>query len=411
MSRCSTNSLIFSLLFLLVLPVASMAQDKKALQEKKQQLQKEIDYTNKLLSETEKSKKTSINQLRQIDKQISSREELIQTMEEEIGLAEDTISLLTASIDTLENQLDQLKEEYAKMINYAYRNRDDYDRLMFILSSENFYQAFKRLKYFQQYSEYRKTQAQRIDEQQGLIDSKINLLTAIKKSKEGLLRAKLQERNQLSSQKNKKVEVVNSLKGKEKKLKKDLQQKREAAEQINKAIEKIIAEEIRRAREAAKKAGKSEKGFPMTPEAQALSNSFAENKGKLPWPVGEGVITAEFGEHPHPSLKGVKVQNNGIDISTKKGNMGRAIYKGKVSRVIIIPREGKVVMVSHGDYFTVYSYFKEVFVSAGDEVDTKQSLGVLVDDQNENASQMHLEIWKVMNKLNPEQWIYKSNEL
>ncbi|MAY83188.1 MAG: peptidase M23 [Flavobacteriales bacterium] len=409
MSRYSTNSLIFLLFILLALPVASLAQSKKDLQEKKKQLQKEIEYTNKLLSETEKSKNTSLNQLRQIDKQISSREELINTMEAEIAMVEDTIELLSASIDTLENEIEELKEEYAKMINFAYRNRDDYDRLMFILSSENFYQAFKRLKYFQQYSAYRKSQAERISAQQELIDSKINLLTAIKKSKEGLLKAKLLERNELSSEKNKKEEVVNSLKGKEQKLKKDLQQKREAAEQINKAIEKIIAEEIRRAREAAKKAGKSEKGFPMTPEAQALSNSFAENKGKLPWPVGEGVITAEFGEHPHPTLKGVKVQNNGIDISTKKGNMGRAIYKGKVSRVIIIPREGKVVMISHGDYFTVYSYFKEVFVSAGDEVDTKQSLGVLVDDQEENASQMHLEIWKVMNKLDPASWIYKSN--
>lgn len=411
MSRYSFKALIIILFSLLVLPTASLAQDKKVLQEKKQQLQKEIQYTNQLLSETEKSKKTSLNQLRQIDKQISSREQLIQTMEEEIGMVEDTIVQLSASIDTLEAALIQLKEEYARMINYAYRNRNDYDRLMFILSSENFYQAFKRLKYFQQYSTYRKSQAEKISQQQMLLDAKINLLTAIKKSKEGLLKAKLQERNQLSTQKVKKVEVVNSLKGKEQKLKKDLQQKREAAKQINKAIEKIIAEEIRRAREAAKKAGKSEKGFPMTPEALALSNSFAENRGKLPWPVGEGVITAEFGEHPHPTLKGVKVQNNGIDISTKKGNAGRAIYKGKVSRVIIIPREGKVVMISHGEYFTVYSYFKEVFVSAGDEVDTKQTLGVLVDDQNENASQLHLEIWKVMNKLNPEQWIYKNNEL
>ena len=188
-----------------------------------------------------------------------------------------------------------------------------------------------------------------------------------------------------------------------------LKNKRAAAKKIAKEIEKIIAEEIRKAKEAAKKAGKSEKGFPMTPEARELANSFAENKGKLPWPVGEGVITAQFGEHPHPTLKGVKLQNNGIEISTKKANMGRAIYRGKVSRVIIIPGEGKVVMVSHGDYFTVYFYFKEVFVSAGDMVDLKQNLGVLMTNQDENASIMHLEIWKVTNKLNPEKWILKTN--
>lgn len=411
MSKYSFRSLILLTVFLLASASASLAQNKKDLQEKKKQLQEEINYTNQLLSETEKSKKTSLNQLNQLNRKISSREELINTMEREIAMVDDTISTLNNSIDSLETDLEELKTEYAQMIRMAERNQSEYDRLMFILSSDNFYQAFKRLKYFQQYAEYRQSQAEKIKSRQKEIDSQIALQSAIKKSKEGLLKSKLQERNQLSSEKVKKEEVVTTLKGKEQKLKRDLQQKEEAARQITKAIEKIIAEEIRKAREAAKKAGKSEKGFPMTPEARALSNSFAENMGKLPWPVGEGVITAEFGEHPHPTLKGVKVQNNGIEISTKKGNMGRSIYKGKVSRVIIIPREGKVVMVNHGDYFSVYFYFKEVFVSAGDMVDTKQNLGVLITDQDENASVLHLEIWKVTNKLNPEKWIYKDNSL
>ncbi len=380
-------------------------QSKKELQLKKRKLQKEINYTNSLLKETEKSKKTSLNQLRQLNKKISIREQLITAMEMEVQLFEDSIQKQQHFIDSLQIEVDTLKIEYAEMIKRAYKNKNAYQRLMFLFSADDFNQAYKRLKYFQQYAAYRELQADRIVSTQDSLDANLQLLEAIRNSKEGLLKAKLNERNVLSSEKSKKQEVVNSLKGKEKQLKKDLKSKQAAAKKIQNAIAKIIEDEIRRAREAAKKAGKSSKGFPMTPEAIELSNSFAANKGKLPWPVGEGVITGKFGEHPHPSLKNVKVQNNGIDISTKKGNMGRAIFDGTVSRVLIIPGEGKVVMIRHGEYFSVYHYFKEVFVSAGDVVTTKQNLGILLDNQ-EATSNMHLEIWKTTTKLNPASWIF-----
>ena len=385
----------------------SYSQSKKELQQKKQQLQKEIEYTNKLLKETATTKKTSLNQLRKLNKKISTRQNLIATMETEINLLNDSIDLQVQKIDSLERDLDLLKEEYAEMIRSAYKNRSSYNKLMFLFAAEDFNQAFKRLKYFQQYAQYRQNQAEKIVAQQAEIDAQIKLLEAVKKSNEGLLKAKLNERNVLSKEKNEQEGVVNSLKGKEQQLKKELRNKEEAAQKITKAIERVIAEEIRKAREAAKKAGEKEEGFPMTPEARELSNSFAANKGKLPWPVDEGVVTGLFGEHPHPTLKGVKVQNNGIDISTKKENMGRAVFEGKVSRVIIIPGEGKVVMINHGEYFSVYSFFKEVFVVAGDKVDTKQNIGVLIADQDDASSNLHVEIWKMKNKLNPEQWIYK----
>ena len=186
-----------------------------------------------------------------------------------------------------------------------------------------------------------------------------------------------------------------------------MKQKQNAAKKIDQAIAKIIAEEIRKAQEEAKKAGKNNKGFPLTPEAQELSNSFEANKGKLPWPVGKGFISGQFGEHPHPTLKNVKVQNNGIDITTDKGNIGRSVFNGTVSKVIIIPGEGKAILVNHGAYFTLYSYFKEVYVAAGDKITTKQNLGVLISEESESGSNMHLEIWKGMTKLNPESWIFK----
>jgi septal ring factor EnvC (AmiA/AmiB activator) len=382
------------------------AQSKQELQEKKKQLQEEINYTNKLLEQTARTKSTSLNQLRQINKQINSREALIATMESEIELLEDSILAHQKNLDSLENQLDKLKDEYAAMILSAYRNRSAYDRFMFLFSSENFNQAFKRLKYFQQYAQFRQAQAEAISNTQEGIDQQITTLTAIKKSKEGLLQARLNEKEKLNRERSSQEEVVQSLKGKEQSLKKQLVDKKAAAEKVNKAIERIIEEEIRKAREAAKAAGSSSAGFPMTPEARELSNSFAANRGKLPWPVGEGVVIGQFGEHPHPTLKGVKVQNNGVDISTAKGNTARSVFAGKVSKVFIIPGEGKCVLIQHGEYFTLYSYFKEVFVTTGQEVDTKQNLGLLISEDDESSSTMHFEIWKLKNKLDPEDWIF-----
>lgn len=394
--------------FILIASCSStFAQSKKELQEKKRKLQKEINYTNSLLEKTAKSKNTSLSQLRQLNKKISSRQRLILAMELEIQIYSDSILKQELVLDSLESDLAQLKEEYAKMIRNAYKNRSAYDKMMFLFSAENFNQAYKRLKYFQQYAAYRQSQAENIKLAKEALDGQINLLEAIRASKQGILKSKLNERNILAQEKNKKQTVVNSLKGKEQELKKDLKQKQKAAKKIDNAIAKIIEEEIRKAREAAKKAGKNDKGFPLTPEARELSNSFASNKGKLPWPVGEGVIIGQFGEHPHPTLKNVKVQNNGIDISTKPGNIGRSIFSGTVSKVIIIPGEGKAILVNHGEYYTLYSYFKEVYVAAGDKISIKQNLGVLISDENESTSNMHLEIWKGMTKLNPESWIYK----
>lgn len=407
MNRCIISRLFTIIICCLCFGNVAFSQTKKELQQKKQQLQKEIEYTNKLLKETASTKNTSLNQLRKLNKKISTRENLIATMESEINLLTDSIKLQEQKVDSLEQDLIVLKNEYAEMIRSAYKNRNAYNKMMFLFASEDFNQAFKRLKYFQQYAQYRQSQAKKIISQQEQIDAQIRILEASKKSNEGLLQAKLNERSMLSKEKNEQESVVNSLKGKEQQLKKNLQEKQQAAQKITQAIERVIAEEIRKAREAAKKAGEKEEGYPMTPEARELSNSFAANKGKLPWPVNEGVITGLFGEHPHPTLSGVKVQNNGIDISTKKENMGRAVFEGKVSRVIIIPGEGKVIMINHGEYFSVYSFFKEVFVSAGDKVSTKQNLGVLIADADDSSSNLHIEIWKMKNKLNPEQWIFK----
>ncbi|MBL4707095.1 MAG: peptidoglycan DD-metalloendopeptidase family protein [Flavobacteriales bacterium] len=413
MSKFIIKRIVLLLLLACGMFNSGQAQSKKSLQRKKQKLQKEIKYTNQLLKENAKTKSTSLNQLRQLNRKITSRQSLIETIKQEITFLDDSIALQVSNVDSLEANLTLLKQEYAEMIRHAYRNRSSYNKLMFLFSADNFNQAFKRLKYFQQYAQYRQGQAKKIEAEREVIDAQIRILEAIRKSKEGLLKAELNERKELASEKSQKEKVVSSLKGKEKQLKADLEKKRKASREIANAIEKIIVDEIRKAREAAAKKGKSKKGFPMTPEARELSNSFTANKGKLPWPVAEGVIISQFGENPHPTLANVTVQNNGIDISTKKESVGRASFNGTVSKIIIIPGTGKAVLINHGSYFTVYTYFKEVFVTSGDKVNTKQDLGILINESGESSAIMHFEIYKMGDspkpiRLNPEKWIYKN---
>lgn len=404
MSRFIINTCILILCIFVV--TTAKGQGKQELQQKKKELQKEIVYTNKLLNETAENKKASINQLVQLNKKIGAREELIQTMNQEIALIDQSIDSNQTVLDSLSKTLKTLKDEYAKILRSANKNRSAYDQLMFVFSSEDFNQAFKRLKYLQQFTRYRKSQVIKIEFTQSELNKQLVELEAVKQSKKNLLSSIENEFQKLGSEKSQKQTVVNQLQGREKELKKALQEKKKASQQLEKAIERIIAEEIRKAREAAKKAGKDSKGYPLTPEAKELSNSFTANQGKLPWPVLEGLITEKFGEHPHPALPGVKVQNNGIDISTTKGSVIRSIFEGEVTAVIIIPGGGKGVMIRHGEYLSVYTYFQELFVKKGDKVSTKQDLGIVVTDDDKKTN-LHLEIWKNTTKLNPELWLFR----
>ena len=397
----------FPVVLFLLLCVTLNAQTKKELQLKKKKLLEEIEYTNKLLDETKKSKDLTLDELVQLNKKIGARAEIISTINAQIRLLDKQIANKKTIVASLEDDLEELKEEYAKMIYYSYKNRSSYNRLMFVFSAENFNEAYKRLKYLQQYTAYRRRQADLITKTKLSITRELEDMQNKMKDKQRLLDSKRTEKNKLTSEKVQQERVVIELKQKEKDLLKDLKRKQLTAQKLEKAIEEIIKEEIRKAREAAMKKGKSSEGFPMTPEAQKLSASFAANKGKLPWPVEQGVITGQFGTHPHPVLTQVTVKNNGVDISTSEGAIARSVFEGEVSRVIIIPGEGKSVLVRHGEYLTVYSYLSSVFVKTGDKITTKQQLGVLVSDVANARTSIHFELWKGMDRLNPEYWIYK----
>jgi len=438
--RRSVKLLFIFLLFGLKLSAQS---NKKELEKKKSQIQKEISVTNKLLDETKKNKKLSLNQLVTLNQKISMREELINTISSELTYTDAQINLTTTSISKLQQEIKQLKAEYARMIYYASKNQSSYDRLMFVFSSEDFNQAFRRMKYFQQYSDYRKKQALLIQQKQVELSAKLSDLSLKRGEQHNLLQNKEQEKKHLTVEKSEKEVVLAGLQSKEKQLKDDLRKKQDDANKLQAAIQRIIEEEIRKAREEAVRAEKArekarkekekrdaskpktskpskevaapvkenkvtENGYSMTPEAQKLSENFEANRARLPWPVGEGVITSSFGEHEHPILKGVKVKNNGIDIATKQGAQVRSIFEGEVSGVVSIPGAGKAVIIRHGDYLSVYSNLSDSFVQKGDKIKTKQYIGSALTD-DDNKTEVHFEIWKGSVTQNPASWIYRNN--
>ncbi len=388
----------------------SLAQDKKnELKQEKNKIEKEIKYTNNLLSETKKSKETSLNQLIILNNKISYREKLIAAINSEINIFNNKIDANNSNIKELTNELLSLKNEYAKMIYFAFKNKSLYNRLMFVFSSEDFNQAYKRLKYFQQYSAYRKTQVKLIKKTQDEINVKTKELETQKAKKLILLETREKEKVLLINEKNEKNNTIKKLANKEKELLKTLRAKEKESNKLKKAINAIIAEEIRLAAEKAKEAETKTTStiISLTPEESQLSNTFTENKGNLPWPSEKGIISSTFGEHRHPVLKKVKTKNNGINILTNKGASARAIYNGTVISVKSITNTNTAVIIRHGEYFSVYSNLDNVFVKRGDKVTTKQEIGLIYTSSSDFKTELHFEIWRGKTLLNPAYWIVK----
>jgi|SRR4051812_21430060 len=402
---------ILFIAFLLLTNVCfGQKQTKKELENKKKQLQKEIDYTNELLAETKKNKKLSLTQLVTLNKKISVREELISTINTEILVLNRQIKLNNESISNLQKDLSKLKAEYAKMIYYAYKNRDSYNRLMFIFASADFEQAIMRLKYMQQYSDYRHKQAELIMSTQKNLNDKIHDLQ-LKKSDKGLLLGSQEtEKKHLTAEKTEKEQVFSELQDQESTLKKDLEKKKRDAEKLQQAIQRVIERELEKAQAEATKANKPKtQRLVLTPEAQQLSTSFANNKAKLPWPVVKGVISEHFGVHPHPLMKDVDINNNGVDITTNNGSLVRAVFEGEVKAVVSMPGAGQFVLIRHGEFFTIYSNLKDIYIKVGDKVKTKENIGSILFDDEDSKTVMHFEVWKGQVKLDPEDWLYKNN--
>lgn len=424
----------FYLLFFFFSPSHYYAQSKsktknssqKDLEKKKKKLNEDIKELNAQLSKTKANKKSQINTIVIINTKIKGREELIYTINQELNIVNKEIKDNQIQIDELSANLKKLKSEYAKMIYFAQRNQESYTKLMFIFSSGDFNQAYMRIKYFQQYANFRKKQADEIVATQQVINKKLAELEEKRQEKNALLGNEKVEKAELDKEKQEQELVLTEIQKKEKELKVELEKKKRDAENLQLAIRKLIEAEIKRKAEeaekiAAAKAAKANKTSKankenrtetktyvpvLTAEAEAIGNDFASSRGKLPWPVTKGVICQPYGEYEHPAIKGFMMYNNGVDICVTKGVQARAVFEGEVTSIAISPTGGKLVIIRHGEYLSVYSNLDEVFVKQGDKVTIKQSIGTILEEDGKNS--MNLQIWKGNKTTDPSGWLFNA---
>lgn len=394
-----------------LLPVS--AQGRKDLEKKRDALDAQIKETSALIAKARSEQRSTQQQVQLLEAQIKQRQELISTMNSEVFRMDQEVQDTRDSIRRLEGDLEKLKDEYARMVQFAYMNRSAYDRLSYIFAAESFAQAFRRSRYLEQLAQHRSQQAELIQGTRNALARKVDALQATRQEKSVLLDRQLGEARKLTEDKKGQQLALEDLRKEEGRLKKALAKQEKQRKELAAAIRKAIESEIAKSRAAAAKkapagtpSGKVE--FTLTPEAKELNADFEKNRGKLPWPVEKGTITSVFGKQAHPVLRGIQIENNGLDIGCLPGAPVRAIFRGEVSSVIVIPGAGKAVMLSHGAYRTVYSNLREVAVNKGDRVDTKQVVGTVMTE--DGASTAHIEIWKIgsdgqLQKVDPAAWI------
>ncbi len=403
---------IFTFLFLciLVLP-ASHAQGRKNLENKRKRLLTEISTTSKLLSETTNSKAATFDRYVTLQRQIQKREELIHTLQEELAFAITNIDRTKEVTEALGNDIKRLQEEYGIMVRNAYRQKVNQSTLLFIFSSESFNQAFKRWQYLKQYDQYRKKQAKLIIETSNTLTKKLVQLEEKIAEKEQLITDQEDQTKLLNQELLDKYKMLSTLRADEERLRKQLKEKRIAHQKLNDAIENVIQKEViaerKRARTAEALKKNQNKKPTKTPELNILTKSFYQNKGRLPWPVTSGIVTGYFGKQPHPTIRKIEITNNGIDIRTDKNAQVRAVFEGVVVGKQFIPGYEHMIIIQHGNYYTVYSNLKEVYVKKNDKVKIKQPIGQSSVNTKSNVSEVHFEVWREKERLNPLSWIAK----
>lgn len=388
--------------FLVCFTFNTFGQSLEALRKQKEKTASEIEYINNLLKETNNNAKVSLNRLAVLERQIKLQDNLINNITGEISYLDTSIQQNSKRIDSLSTELQDVKVKYASMIRYAHRNQDNNNQLLFLLSAQDFNQAYKRFIYLRQYADYRRNQAERITEFKNSISNQLLEFNKRKAEKQSLLVSKINQTKIIEQQKRQQNDVYSELQQKEKDLKKKLENQRKAELKLEQAIERVISDE---AKKAGRKSSK-EPGLALTSEEKVLSGDFSNNRGKFPWPVQRGLITDHFGEHPHAVLKYVVVRNSGIDITTQANAKARTIFKGEVTKVVAIPGGNMAVIIRHGNYLTVYSNLSEVFVKEGQKVETKEEVGSIFTDQDEdNKTVLKFQLWRENNKLDPEDWL------
>jgi len=454
------NRFVIVIVSLIIAVCSLQAQTVKELEQQRKQTLQNLELTNKLLNETKKSKNTSLNKLSILSKNINERKTLIKGMSTEIGKMDEQIGQLTQERTKLENNLKDLKADYAKLVQDEQINSSLYAKIMFVLSAQTFDQSYRRLRYLQEFSEYRKEQVYKIEKVKTDIVHKNDSIVTKKTDKVKVVKQKEVEATKLTKDQQKEKIYLTDLQKKEAKLRADLKVQQKKANDLNNKIAAVIAEEIRKAE--AKRAAAEKKRLAdeakarqeaqrtvqknesisktktksesrtkntaktnssnaqatapavttsasvslLTKEETLTSGNFERNQGRLPWPTSNGFISGHFGIHEHPVLKHVTTNNKGIYIQTPAGSSARAVFEGVVTQRMLIPGSNNMVIIQHGNYRTVYANLTQIYVKEGDHVSAKQPIGkIYTDDESDNKTELYFQVWNGRNLQNPENWI------
>lgn len=414
------QKLIYTLLFVCMSSLAWSQQSQEELEQKKAKLQEEIREKEMLLQNVKKQEK-SVGKLLQIQKdKIGLKQKLINTTEKQTKLLGNDMYINQVQINHLKKDLVVLKDDYAEMIVKSYKSRSTQSRAMFILSSQNFLQAYKRMQYMKQYSSYRKMQGEEIKGKSNSLADHNEKLSGQKTEKQKLLLEQEKQKQDLEREKLEQEKIASSLKKDKKQIAAEIKKRKQETARIDAQIQRLIRDAIAEANRktaaanakanprtttaAETKAVESSTKIVLTPEGQLLANSFKANKGLLPWPVEKGFVSLGYGNQAHPVYKTLVIHNSGVEISTEAGANARAVYNGEVTKVIVISPLNKAVCIQHGDYFTVYQNLSTVNVSAGDKVSTKQVLG-RIRTNGEGKTVLKFLISQNTTYANPQTWI------
>lgn len=409
---------VIKIILLCSIAISGFSQSKsEKLKKEQHKLEKKIANTKSLLKKVSSNKEESLNELQLIENQIKSREALLRVYDNQVKMADIYIQEKESELKALRVRIEKLKKQYKEMILYAYKNRNKNGQMMYVLSADSYYDSQKRNKYLKSVSSLHKKQLVLIKQDQIKINQEIERIEFEKTRKKETLIQKRIEREEIETDRQKKLEIFTSIQNREDvliaEIRKNERKKQEIKKRINAEIKREIEDIERRRRAAAKKNGTTTNNSNVdfrdeSSEGKIVSKKFENNRGTLPWPVEKGSIVERYGRNQHPSLKGVYTNNNGIDISCPLNASIRAIFNGEISSVFTIPGSGKVVIIKHGNYRTVYSNLKETTVSKGDKVATKQRIGTVIGESS-SLGKLHFEIHKVSGtstkSLNPVLWI------
>ena len=396
----------FCILFFLLATLVWGQNNRQAkLEAQRKQLQVEIKQINSLLFTNKKQKKNALTEVEDLAVKISLRQRLIRVTNEEANRLTQQISVNQKTIDRQEKELKELKAEYAEMIRYAYASKSAQSRLMFLFSSESFLQAYKRFQYLKQYAAFRKKQGLLIAEKTNILEGLNATLLVQRQKKEVLVKENRLAQNKLTVERLEQKERISALKKNERSLAGQIQKKQRQIVAFDKEIQRLIRAAIAASNKAV--AGKNKALFTLTPEAQLIGKNFTANKGKLPWPVEQGVVTLGFGTQTHPVVKTTKIQSNGVTIATPDNAKVRAVFKGKVMQVFSFKGSTPGVLIQHGNYITSYSNLAAVYVKKGETIEAKQAIGEVFTHPTNGKSELKFSVFQNTTPVNPKSWVYR----